>query len=232
MFDFVSIGSSVIDIIVICIFIFSIANGIRRGLTNSLFNLACLIITVVAVFILCRPITNFIYNNTNMDEFFSKHIESAIGEFLEKQIEENDGRIDSSKTNISETVVNKINSYIEKAENESVDNISRYVAEQLSYIVISAIVVIFLCITIRIATIFLRGVLSILTSLPILYSLDKLGGLIYGLVRAYIVIYITLAILSLLSPIWANTGLIASINHSGICSKFYNDNVLLRMLTK
>ena len=112
MINFVNIGSVIADILVICIFILSIFQAYRRGLTSMIFNLVCLLITVIAVLILSKPITNLIYEHTNIDEFFSNHIENAIGEFIEEQIEKN-GKIDTSKTNLSESIVNTINGYIQ-----------------------------------------------------------------------------------------------------------------------
>lgn len=231
MIDFVSIGALIADIVLVCTFVISIFGAFRKGFTYLVFNFICLLITIFAVLILCKPITNFIYDNTQVDEFFSNSIKSSIGEFVEKQLEDND-HINTEKTNIARPIAEKINEYIDEAEENAVTNVSSYIADKLSYIVISALVVIFLCITIRIATIFLRAVLNFITELPFIHSIDKIGGIVYGIIRAYIIIYLVLAILSLLSPLLANTGLIASINDSKICSKFYNDNVFLNMFIK
>ena len=225
MFQF---GAIIADIVLICIFIFSITTAIRKGFTLLVFNCVCAIITIIAVLVLCKPITNYVYENTNWDESISESIENSIGEFINDQIEKN-GKINTGKTNISQPIADQINNYINDAKENAVDDIAKYVADQLSYIVISAIVVIVLSIVIRIATIFLRSILHFITELPIIHSLDKIGGFGYGVLRAYIIVYLILAILSLLSPLISNTGIIASINHSNLCEKFYNDNVLLNI---
>ena len=222
MIDFVSVGAIIVDIALVCTFIISVFAAFRRGFTVLVFNLICAVITLVAVLLLCKPLTTFVYENTGIDEFFSKHIKSSIGNFIEEQIEKN-GKINTGKTQISRPIAEKINSYIEEAEEKSKD-VSQYVAEKLSYIVISAIVIIVLCIVIRISTIFLRAFLYFLTELPIIHSLDKVGGIAYGLLRAYLIVYLVLAVLSLISPLIANTGIIAAINNSRLCEKFYNNN--------
>ena len=231
MIDFVSVGATIVDIVLICTFIISIFDAFRRGFTVLVFNLICLIITIVAVVALCKPLTTFVYENTKIDEFFTKHIKNTIGDFLEEQIEKN-GKINTAKTEISRPIADKINSYIEEAEEKSADNISKYVAEKLSYVVISAIVVIVLCIVVRLSTVLLRTVLFFITELPIIHSLDKVGGIAYGVIRAYAIVYLILAILSLLSPLMADSGLIAAINNSRFCEKFYNNNVFLNILLK
>lgn len=222
-------GATIADLIVICTFIISIFAAFKKGFTILVFNLICLIITLVAVLLLCKPVTNAVYENTGIDEFFSKHIENSIGNFLEEQIDKT-GHINTSKTNIATPIAEKINTYIDEATSNSINDISKYVADQLAYIVISAIVVIVLCIVIRLATFLLRAFLYFITELPFIHSIDKVGGIGYGVLRAYIIVYLILAILSLLSPLMANTGIIACINHSKICSNFYNHNVLLNIL--
>lgn len=232
MINFVSVGAIIADIVLVCTFIISIFIGFRRGFTVLVFNLICLIIMVVAVLALCKPLTTLVYENTNVDEFFSKHIKNSIGSFIDEQIEKN-GKINTGKTQIARPIADKINSYIEEAEEKgSVDDVSKYVADKLSYIAISAIVIVVLCIVIRISTIFLRAFLYFITDLPIIHSLDKIGGITYGVLRALFIVYVVLAILSLLSPVLANTGIIAAINNSSLCEKFYNNNIFLNILLK
>lgn len=224
-------GATIADIALICTFIISIFAAFRKGFTYLVFNFICLLITIFAVLILCKPLTTFVYENTNVDEFFSKHIKSTIGDFIEEQLEKNT-HINTGKTNIARPIAEKINTYIDEAEDKAVNNVSTYIADKLAYIVISALVVIFLCIVIRISTIFLRAVLYFISELPFIHSIDKVGGIVYGVIRAYVIVYLILAILSLLSPLMANTGIIACINHSRFCEKFYNDNVFLNILIK
>ena len=169
-------GATIADLIVICTFIISIFAAFKKGFTILVFNLICLIITLVAVLLLCKPVTNAVYENTGIDEFFSKHIENSIGNFLEEQIDKT-GHINTSKTNIATPIAEKINTYIDEATSNSINDISKYVADQLAYIVISAIVVIVLCIVIRLATFLLRAFLYFITELPFIHSIDKVGGI-------------------------------------------------------
>ena len=231
MIDFVSVGAIIADIVLVCTFVISIFAAFRRGFTILVFNLICMLITLVAVLVFCKPLTTFVYENTGIDEIFSKHIRNSIGTFIEEQVEKN-GEINTGKTQIARPIADKINSYIEDISEDSTKNVSKYVAEKLSYIVISAIVIIVICIVSRISMIFIRAFLYFITELPIIHSLDKVGGIAYGLLRAYLIVYLVLAILSLLSPLMANTGIIAAINNSRFCEKFYNNNVFLNILLK
>ena len=224
-------GATIADLALILTFVISIFFAYRKGFTYLVFNFICLLITIFAVLILCKPLTAFVYDNTNIDESFSKGIQSSIGNFLEKQLDKSE-HINTSKTNIARPIAEKINGYLDEAKENAVDNVAEYIAEKLSYIVISALVVIFLFIAIRIATIFLRTILFFITELPFIHSIDKVGGIFYGVIRAYTIVYLVLAILSLISPLISNTGIIAVINNSKICERFYNNNVFLNIFVK
>ena len=117
-------GALIADVVLVFTFIISILQGFRNGLTRLVFNLVCTIITFIIVLILCKPVTNWVYDNTNIDENFSNRIEEGIGGLLEKKAENNE-HIDNSKTNISQPIVDKINSYIDEATERTIDNVSR-----------------------------------------------------------------------------------------------------------
>lgn len=214
-------GSIIADIILIVIFIITVFISYKRGLARIVFHFACLFITIIAVLILYKPLTNFVFYNTNLGNSISSHIKSSIGEFIDNNTKE-DGLIDPDNTNLSKSIVNTINEYISEARTNSIDDISGFVSEQLSYTVVSAIVIIILFIIIRIGTMFLKEIFYFLTRLPIIKNFDELGGAILGIIRAYIIIYLILAIISLLSPVISNSIIVACIKNSHICSIFYN----------
>ncbi len=221
-------GSIFVDIIIILIFIFSILHAYKRGLTLVIYQFVSLIITFIALLILCKPVTNWVTTNTNLDEFFSNKIQTTLGKSFEDNFN-NGTLIESKDTNISNSVVNIINNYISEAKEKSENNVAEFVSNEISYIVVSAIVIIILYIVIRILTIFLKYFLTAIASLPIISTFDKSGGIIYGIIRGFLIIYILLAILSLLSPILAETGIVSIIKSSKICSIFYNNNILLKI---
>ena len=82
----------------------------------------------------------------------------------------------------------------------------------------------------RIILIFVKGLTKIITSLPIIKQFDKLGGIIYGLVEAFVVVYALLAVLSFISPVVSGTGILDAIQKSFIGSVMYNNNLLLKLI--
>lgn len=219
----------IIDIIIILIFVISIFIAYIRGLSSVIYQLASWIITIILIFVLCRPITNVIIDRTSLDENISESIQVNLEENFGDDLEEGN-TIDEEDSNISNSVINLINGYIEEAKKEGSENITRYVSDEISYIVVSAIVILGIFIFARVVSLLLKFVLEVIVSLPIFGTVNKIGGIAYGVIRAFLIVYIVLAIISLLSPTLANTEIISMIKSSHIGSIFYNDNVILNFI--
>ena len=67
-------------------------------------------------------------------------------------------------------------------------------------------------------------------SLPILKQFNKAGGIIYGIIKALIIIYVILAIIFALTYITGNTVISEIISKSYITKVFYNNNILLNLI--
>ncbi len=221
----------IVDIIIILIFVSSIAIAYVRGLSSVIYQLASWIITIILIFILCRPITNVIIDNTTLDETISEKIQINLEDNFGENLEEGTS-INEEDSNISNSVIGLINGYISEANEKGTENIAKYVSDEISYIAVSAIVILGIFIFARVISLILKFVLDVIVSLPVFGTVNKVGGIAYGVIRAFLIIYIVLAIISLLSPTLANTGLILAIKSSHIGSIFYNDNIILNFLQK
>lgn len=230
MIDFLSIGGTVADIVVVAIILISVSHGYRRGLSLLLYQAVALIVTLILVFTLCKPVTNWVVENTKLDEFISEHIETVLDQTFDNL--DQGELIELDDSNMSEAIAEKINSYITEAKENAEGNITKYVATNLSSFVVSGLVVLGLAIVIRIASMFLRVAVSIFASLPFIKTIDRSGGFVFGLIRGFAIVYLLLAIISLISPLMADASLTGMIKNSNICANLYNNNILLNIFVK
>ena len=165
---------------------------------------------------------------------------TQIDEWLNIRIEETligheiaDGElINKDKTNMSENVVDFINSIVKDGINEAKESIVTYVAQQLSKFMIFTLTLIFLIIIIRVILGLVRGMAEFIARLPIINLVDKSGGLVYGFLKGLVIIYVVLAILSIISPLIADLRILNAISDSQLGSKMYNNNLLLNLIIK
>ena len=218
-------GSTIVDIIIILIFIISILIAYKRGIASVLYSLVGWVLIALFVFIFYEPITNIIIDKTEFDEFISEKIEANLEDSFEEE-----NLIEEENSSISNSFINIINEYV--LEVEETENTAEYVASEISYMVISAIVMLVLFVIAKIIMLIVQYILEFIVSLPLIRTFNKVAGIIYGVLRAFVLIYIILAILSLVSPLLANTEIISFIKGSNIGSVFYNDNIILDFLNK
>ena len=210
----------IVDLIIVGILVLCMFLGYKRGLTGSLLKIVTFILALIIAFILFKPVSNFIINNTKLDENLESSIKSM---FLE--VEEND-----TSSNMPTAMTDYINKVIEDAADDAKTAVVETAARDVAISIINLGVVIVVYIIARIILIFVKGIASLITKLPVIKQFDKLGGIIFGLLKALVIIYVILAIISFVSPVITDSGVIDAINQSFIGKGMYNNNILLEIV--
>ncbi len=73
-------------------------------------------------------------------------------------------------------------------------------------------------------------ILDAATEVPIIKQVNKLGGLMFGLVKACFFIFLIMTVITFAAPIVPQFDLIETINASQIGVYFYNNNILLLLM--
>lgn len=210
----------IVDLVIVAVIALCIIIGYIKGLTGSLIKILSFVLSLVIAFVLFVPVSNFIINNTQIDE----NIEKTIRETIISNEE---------TTNQNETMPTAITDYINQKVEEAADNAKESVvdstAKDVSQTIVKAGTWIALFLLARIALVLLKFITNLITSLPVIKQFDKLGGIIYGLIEGLIITYLALALISFITPM-TNRTLSENINKSYIGSKMYNNNILLNII--
>ena len=205
----------IVDIVIVAIIALCVLLGYLRGLTGSLIKILSFVLSIVIAFVLFIPVSNLIIDKTQIDD----NLEQSIREMVisEEQEEEN---------NMPEAITDYIGQQVEQAAEDAktaaVDSAARDVAETI----VKAGTWIALFIVARILLIFLKFITSLIAKLPVIKQFDKLGGIAYGLIEGLIIVYLLLALVSFIAPMFDNS-IIVAIKDSFVGSIFYNNNLLL-----
>lgn len=224
-----SLGGLLVDVIIISAIITSTYLGYRKGLVGVIFKLFAFIVSLIIVFVLYKPVSNTIINNTQIDE----KIASAIYNSLSNTSLANNQALSTSNTNLSEGIVNLINSLLSDAVSKAQEGETlTYVSTELSHATVRFIAIILIYVFAKLALLLVSFAAEILASLPIIKTFNKSGGFLYGLLKGLLMVYVVLAIFSLISPIISSWGIISSINKALIGSKMYNHNIIINLISK
>ena len=215
--------SIIIDLIIVAILGICIFFGYKNGLTKSIIKILSFIVAVVVAAIFFKPVGNYAIQNTEIDD----NIRQSVINIVSKDVEEN-GEV-KEDSNLPKSMVNYINETVKNATEDTKMLVVNTVAYNISTTAIFVGVAIALFLVTRIILMIISALSNILTDLPVIKQFDKTGGVLYGLLKALIIIYTLLAIISLISPAIEQTGIIKGINKSFIGSFLYDNNILLNL---
>lgn len=214
-----------LDLIVIAIILLSTFLGYKKGLIGVAFKIISFFIAIIITLVLYKPVTNFIIENTTWDET----IETTIYQKVAGTPVEEGEKIDKEETDLPGVVVNYINNGIDNTVNQTKENIAQMVAQNLSQSLIQILTMVSIFIITKLLLLFAKVILEAISELPIIKQFNESGGIIYGILRGFIIIYIILALASFILPMINQTTILVHIEHSIITKFLYNHNLILML---
>lgn len=207
--------SFLIDILV-CLFIFiTIYINSKKGLIEVAYKIVAFFIAIIISLILFKPISALLINNTNIDEYVNNYVVSTIDK-------------DSNEEKTENKENNSIPKIFDNAINSAKKETTQAVSSSITNIVINIISFIAVFIITRIILIFLHIFSEAIGTLPLIKQFNHIGGLLYGLLKSFIIIFIILALVSVL-PL---TSLQETIGSTIITRTLYNINPILLLFFK
>lgn len=207
--------SFLIDILV-CLFIFiTIYINSKKGLIEVAYKIVAFFIAIIISLILFRPISALLINNTNIDEYVNDYVVSTIDK------DSNEEKTENKKNN-------SIPKIFDNAINSAKQETTQAVSSSITNIVINIISFIAVFIITRIILIFLHIFSEAIGNLPLIKQFNHIGGLLYGILKSFIIIFIILALVSVL-PL---TSLQETIGSTIITRTLYNINPILLLFFK
>ena len=199
----------IVDIVLIAILVLAGFLGYKKGLVNTIFSVVAFFISIILSFILYTPVANFINNNTQLNP----KIEAIVIEKL--QSEEND----NAEYNI-----------IKNLEDSAKDVAIKETSKQVAMLGVNLVSIICVYLVARIVLILLKNVINGIASLPVIKQFNEIGGLIAGVIKGLILIYVVFAIVILLSDMFDFSGFVGLIDKSLLGKVFFNNNVIINIL--
>lgn len=204
--------SLIIDLIIVAIILLFTFLGYKRGLIKVAIKLCTFIIAIIVAFVLYKPISNVVIENTGIDE----SIETAITDRILPEGASVDEEVELS---------NDLPSVILKNGENTVQSI----ATSFSNTIIEAVCFFIIFIAVKIILKFITALADLIAKLPILKQFNALGGTIYGVLEGLFLVFVGFAIISLIAPL-IDVSILEAINSSTLGSMFYNNNILLKFI--
>lgn len=196
----------VVDLIIIAVVVLSTFLAYKKGLVKLAIGLCAFIISVVVTFILYQPISNLVINTTSIDETIENAIYEKANDIMQESNEEDE----------------LANQMIETAKNGMLSETAR----NLAINIVTGGVIIILFVAIKIALRFVTVLADSIAKLPIIDQLNKTGGMVCGILRGILIIYVALLISAIPGKINPNNIINESIDQSFLGKTMYQNNIL------
>lgn len=204
--------SIIIDVIILALIALFTFVGYKQGLIKSALKILAFFIAIIISMLIYKHVANIVISNTEIDESLT---ETIVNKVLPEEKSEKEFAEESFL--ISNSIIDTANKTIKE------------VAENFSIKIIEIATFLILFIIAKLALMFITILSTLITKLPIIKQLDKTGGTIYGLIKGFFIVWVILAILSLISPL-LNAQVMNMINGTIICRLLYKYNLLLILL--
>ena len=171
-----------IDILVVLLVVLGAFSGHKKGLVGILVGFAALILSIVLAFMFQSVVADAIYD-------------TGLGQSVAGIAKNNMQDMMKNGENVDKSIYGKVLSNAVTDDNLTVasENISRFVMKGLSFIAIFLIV--------RIICYILQMILNVVFNLPLLSTINGIGGTVVGGLSVLIKIWIVLALISFVSPL-------------------------------
>ena len=211
----------ILDIIIIAIFALNIFICYKKGLVKLAVGLIAVVAAIILALILYKPVSNLIIQNTGID----KKIENIIIE-----------NFSADTSNGGETKYVGVIDYLEKYANDAINKTQNEIvyetAGTMAVKITNVIVLLAIFIIVRAILLLLTFISDMITTLPFIKQFNEAGGILYGIIKALLIIYVVLAIVFLVMMVFGNPKISDAISSSYVTKFFYDHNILLNMILK
>lgn len=218
-------------ILVIVFLAIYVARGYHNGLIKTVFSICAVFIALVVACFGSSILGDVLKDNKTVYEAVNKKVVETL------QIDS-----DAKTASDQESYINslplpeRVRTALEENNNKKVyelmdtSKFEDYVSGYITCMILNALAFVVLFVVTLILVRVLANVLDIISRLPVLHTLNKIGGLALGLLHGLVILWILCIALTIAGGTGAGKECFKAINESEFLSFLYNNNLLLHFV--
>lgn len=208
-------------------------NGLRRGLVRTVFATFTIVVSI-AVAVNISPYVSRSLQHTAIFETVNDYIGTTLFSGEETDTERIAGQTEAIQalplpSSVKDALLENNNNEIYNAF--GITEFKDYVANYLTCLIMNALsfIIIFLAAVILLKII--AACLDIISYLPVLHSLNKIGGFLFGAINGFVILWIVCIAATIFSGTEIGGYIYGGINDSMFLRLIYNHNYLLTVVS-
>lgn len=219
-----------ICIVIGVLFLICLVSGWARGLFKVLLSVAGMIASIIIATYIAPSVSGYLEEHTKIDDNIAAYISEELS-FSDSEEETSKG-VQVEVINdlpISETLKANIldNNNSEMYAALGATGVYDYIAKSMAVVILNGMVFLVLVVVTQVFFSTLGKAAEGLTKLPIIRSIDKIGGGLLGAMQGLILIWILFLLLSITSTSEISQEMIKAINQISFLKLLYDNNLLL-----
>lgn len=224
---------NVVDIILVIIIGFSCFTAYRKGFLLTFYKLVSFFIAIWVAWIVNPIIKGVLIDYTKLDTWLYDKLNGGLKNIITESIE--NGTLSQKeeaigKINIPNILKQNLITQMENTENQN--NLLDFITEHLTDICINIISFVLVIIVSLIILAVIKGLLSIISEIPIIEQANKVLGLAFGILIASLRIWLIFLIIGLFSNVETPGIIVRTITSSWIGNFYYQNNLISYVILK
>lgn len=219
-------------IIVVVILVVNALIGMKVGFIKTVFSLCSMIVALVLTLWISPYVNDAMKGNEKFVNYVGTKVEKILP-LVEDKADQKAKETAIDKMALPESIKNALleNDNAKVYEDLAVNSFKDYLKSYITGIVINALAFIVTFIVLLVLLWVLCFALNIISKLPLLNQINKMGGLIAGVVHGLVVVWLLFVLITVFaSSEWGQKAM-EMIKDNQILSIIYNNNFILKFVT-
>lgn len=230
-----NIGAIIVDVIVCAILLTTCYGAYKKGLLLTLYKIISIFLAIWIAWAINPIVKTTLQEHTGIVEFLDKNINEGITRSISNSLftgrgdeAENENAVES--LNVPKFVKNYL---AEKAtEDTSESGLANFISEKLTDICLTIISFLIVVVIVTIVLSLLKGILQMVSEIPVIESINKLAGVVFGAMYGALKIWLVFLILGLFINATKGGWIYDSISASYLGNWFYDNNLISYIILK
>lgn len=208
--------------------------GWRRGLIMTVFSMFATVIAI-AISAQLSPQLSQTWQNTAFYEIVRERVEMTLFKGQDSQNDGEEGEDNRGVINslpLPDVVQNVLASNDDAQKNMlGVSEFRKYIADSVTGIILNAISFVLVFAGVSIIMRIIIRCMNLLSRLPVIHTMNKMGGMLVGLLKGLILLWLICIVITIMSGTEAGIYLYGQINESPFLKYIYDNNMIMALIT-
>jgi uncharacterized membrane protein required for colicin V production len=206
--------------------------GRQEGFIKTVFSIFSILIALVLTYEVQPYVSKALQHNDKIVSYVEHKVDASVElDKKEEGVSDQRNSIEGLRLpkSLKKSLIENNNTEVYKAL--VVEKFEDYVSSYLAVVILNALSFVGVFLIVYILLFIISRAMDILSHLPLINGLNKTAGLLVGLLRGLVVIWILCILLTMFSSTKTSQILYGYINDSYILSSIYDNNILLHIIT-